>query len=227
MRNPLPFLLALDTSTHWVSIALYDGASLLCEYTWFSRDVHTVELAPTVQQALQRLGMTAENLSCVAVALGPGSFTALRVGIALAKGLAIGGRLSLVGVPTLDILATAQPPLNMPLIATLRAGRGRLAVRRYEFQGESWQAQQDYQILTVEELAARIDAPTYLCGEFAADERQTLAAHPHVRLAPPSLCLRRAGKLAELGWELWQAGKVADPATLAPIYLHLHEPIPT
>lgn len=96
MRNPAPFLLALDTSTHWVSFALYDGANLLCEHTWRSNDYHTVELAPMVNQALQRLGLTARQLTCVAVAIGPGSFTGLRVGIALAKGLVLGDRKSVV-----------------------------------------------------------------------------------------------------------------------------------
>ncbi len=227
MRQTQPLLLALDTSTHWVSVALYDGANILCEHTWLSRDYHTVELAPTVQGAFDRLGMTARQVTCVAVAIGPGSFTGLRVGIALAKGLAIGGRLPLVGVPTLDILATAQPALNLPLIAALRAGRGRLALRRYAFQEGCWQAQSDYQILTAEQLVSLLDRPTWLCGEFDASERQTLAAHPNAHLASPSLCLRRAGKLAELGWALWQAGQVADPVTLSPIYLHYHEPIAT
>lgn len=227
MRNPPPLLLALDTSTHWVSFALYDGASLLCEHTWRSNNYHTVELAPMVDQALQRLGMTARHLTCVAVAIGPGSFTALRVGIAFAKGLAIGGRMALVGVPTLDILAAAQPPLNLPMIAALRAGRGRLALRGYEYRSGRWQAQGDDQILTLEQLAQRIEQPTWLCGEFEAAERQTLSANPNIQLAPPSQCLRRAGYLAELGWALWQAGQVADPTTLAPIYLHYHEPIPS
>ncbi|GAB4477430.1 MAG: tRNA (adenosine(37)-N6)-threonylcarbamoyltransferase complex dimerization subunit type 1 TsaB [Anaerolineales bacterium] len=227
MRNPNPLLLAIDTSTHWVSVALYDGANILCEHTWLSRDYHTVELAPTVQEALQRLGMKAGQLTCVAVAIGPGSFTGLRVGIALAKGLVIAAHIPLVAVPTLDILAAAQPALNLPMIATLRAGRGRLALRRYEFQNGTWQAQGDYRILTVEQLVESIDHPTYLCGEFDAAERQTLVAHPNVRLALPTLCLRRAGKLAEIGWDLWRAGKVTDPETLSPIYLHIHEPIPT
>jgi tRNA threonylcarbamoyladenosine biosynthesis protein TsaB len=210
-----------------VSFALYDGANLLCEHTWRSNDYHTVELAPMVNQALQRLGLTARQLTCVAVAIGPGSFTGLRVGIALAKGLVLGGRMALVGVPSLDILAAAQPPLDLPMIATLRAGRSRFALRRYGWDGEAWQAQDEYQILTLEQLAEMVDRPTWLCGEFDARERQALSAHPHIRLAAAWLCLRRAGRLAELGWARWQAGQVADPASLAPIYLHYHEPIPS
>ncbi len=227
MRNPPPLLLALDTSTHWVSLALYDGVNILCEHTWMSRDYHTVELAPTLHQALERLGMKAGQLTCVAVAIGPGSFTGLRVGIALAKGLAIAGRLPLVGVPSLDILAAAQPMLHLPLIAALRAGRGRLALRRYVFGEEGWKASGDYQILTAEQLCATLDQPTYLCGEFDAVERQILSTHPQVQLASPSLCLRRAAKLAEMGWAHWQSGVMTDPTTLSPIYLHYHEPIPT
>ncbi|MCS6908205.1 MAG: tRNA (adenosine(37)-N6)-threonylcarbamoyltransferase complex dimerization subunit type 1 TsaB [Anaerolineales bacterium] len=222
-----PLLLALDTSTHWVSVALYDGVSLLSEHTWLSRDYHTIELAPTVHQALERLGRSARELSCVAVAIGPGSFTGLRVGIALAKGLALGNRIPLVGVPSLDVLAASQPVMKLPMIAALRAGRGRLALRRYECREDKWQAQGEYQILTAEQLAAALDQPTWLCGEFDSAERQILSARPNALLASPFLCLRRAGKLAEIGWQLWQSGKLSDPATLSPIYLHFHEPIPT
>lgn len=226
MRNLTPLLLALDTSTHWVSIALYNGTNILCEHTWFSQNYHTVELAPTIQGALERLEITAAQLTCIAVAIGPGSFTGLRVGIALAKGLAIGGRIPLVSVPSLDILASAQPALNLPMIVTLRAGRGRIALRRYQCREGAWQAQGDYQILTPEQLASALDQPTWLCGEFEASERRILTANPNVQLASPSLCLRRAGTLAEIGWRLWQAGQTTSPASLTPIYLHFHEPIP-
>ena len=61
--------------------------------------------------------------------LGPGSFTGLRIGLALAKGMALARHLPVIGVPTLDILAAAQPVREENLVAILLAGRGRLAYR--------------------------------------------------------------------------------------------------
>src|SRR5512134_776723 len=129
-------LLALDTSTRTVGVAVYDGQQVLSEATWISGDHHTVDLAPAVLQALARAGLQVSDLQALAVATGPGSFTGLRVGLALAKGLALAHHLALVGVPTLDALALAQPVLDMPLAAVLRAGRGRLAVAWFQNAGE-------------------------------------------------------------------------------------------
>ena len=120
-------VLALDTSTRTVGLALYDGVQVLSEAVWTSNDYHTVELAPAIAETFQKTGLDAGALGALAVALGPGSFTGLRVGLALAKGLALARKLPLVGIPTLDILAAAQPLLRraepVHLAAVLRAGR--------------------------------------------------------------------------------------------------------
>jgi tRNA threonylcarbamoyladenosine biosynthesis protein TsaB len=82
-------------------------------------------------------------------------------------------------------------------------------------------------IMTVDELADSIEKPTLVAGELSAEERQRLARKKvNVMLAPPSLCVRRPSVLAEMAWARWQNGKTDEPASLAPIYLHLAEPIP-
>src|SRR5512138_1031812 len=102
-------LLAVDTSTAQVGLALYDGSQVVSEYAWRSSQRHTVELAPAVAELLARSSLTMDNVQALGVALGPGSFTSLRVGLSLVKGLALARHLPLVGIPTLDILAAAQP----------------------------------------------------------------------------------------------------------------------
>ncbi len=82
-------LLAVDTSTAQVGLAIYDGAQVLAEYAWRSNQHHTIELAPAIAELLKRSGLTMENMLALGVALGPGSFTSLRVGLSLVKGLAI------------------------------------------------------------------------------------------------------------------------------------------
>ncbi|MFO7584161.1 MAG: tRNA (adenosine(37)-N6)-threonylcarbamoyltransferase complex dimerization subunit type 1 TsaB, partial [Anaerolineales bacterium] len=74
-------LLALDTSTPQIGIALYDGARVLAEHLWVSKARHTVELAPAVAQMLQQTGTDISQVAAVGVAIGPGSFTSLRVGL--------------------------------------------------------------------------------------------------------------------------------------------------
>jgi len=227
MRTHATLLLAIDSSTRSVGLALYDGAQVLNETVWTSQDYHTVELAPAVSLALQRLGVTASALAALGVATGPGSFTGLRVGLALAKGLAMARGLPLVGIPTLDILAAAQPPMEMPLVATLRAGRGRLAVGWYRSIAGAWQSTQKVEVLTLEELIRKVLEPTSVCGELSKEDREYLAGGgPNIRLSTPAGSLRHPSYLAEMAWKRWKAGQVDNPATLSPIYLHYNDPIP-
>jgi tRNA threonylcarbamoyladenosine biosynthesis protein TsaB len=80
---------------------------------------------------------------------------------------------------------------------------------------------------TAEELAQSIHKPSLICGELSSDERQLLARkHKNVILATPAQSLRRPGFLAEIAWNRWQAGQIDEPVALAPIYLHVAEPIP-
>jgi tRNA threonylcarbamoyladenosine biosynthesis protein TsaB len=227
MRSHPSLLLALDTSTRTVGLALYDGAQALHETVWVSQDYHTVELAPAVAQALQRAGVSVDALGALGVAIGPGSFTGLRVGLALAKGLALARNLPLVGIPTLDFLAAAQPLLDMPLAAVLRAGRGRLAVGWYGAVEGVWQPTKKVEVLTLQELARKAGQASLVCGELSKEDREFLAAEqPGIRLATPAQSLRRPSYLAEMAWKRWKAGQVDDPTSLAPIYLHYNEPIP-
>ena len=122
-------LLAVDTSTRTVGVALYDGSQVLSESVWTSRDYHTVELAPAVARVLARAGIAVANLQALAVATGPGSFTGLRVGLALVKGLSLAAHLPVLGIPSLDVLAEAQPVKVRRLCypaGGARAARGRL-----------------------------------------------------------------------------------------------------
>lgn len=214
-------LIAIDTSTRLIGVALYDGVQIISEMVWLSQQYHTVELAPTVSSLMERAGIPLSELKVVAVALGPGSFTGLRIGISLAKGMALAGRLAIVGVPTFDILAAAQPPADLPMAAVLQAGRSRLAVGWYKHYSGKWKSDHQIQVLTPRELADRIKSPTIVCGELSEVERRIFKRkRKNVILATPAQSLRRPSYLAELGWRRWQKGMTDDPATLAPNYLH-------
>ena len=219
-------LLAVDTSTAQVGLAIYDGTQVLSEYAWRSSQRHTVELAPAVSELLRRCGLRMEDVQALGVALGPGSFTSLRVGLSLVKGLALSRGLPLVGIPTLDILAAAQTSSRFPLIVVIQAGRGRLAAGWYKRSKNGWQANGPARVITVDGLLQEVKNPVMICGELTAEERQKLAGKPEVRLLSPVQSVRRPAMLAELAWSRWQAGDVDNDATLAPIYLHVAEPIP-
>jgi tRNA threonylcarbamoyladenosine biosynthesis protein TsaB len=221
-------LLAVDTSTAQIGLAVYDGSQVISEYAWRSLrgGHHTVELAPAIFDLLRRCGLRMEDVRAIGVALGPGSFTSLRVGLSLVKGLALSRGWPLIGIPTLDILAAAQVPSKLPLVVLIQAGRGRVAAGWYKRSRNAWRARGAARVVTVEALINEVKSPVIVCGELNAEQRQLMARKPEVQFVSPAQSIRRPAVLAELAWARWQAGDVDDEATLAPIYLHVAEPVP-
>jgi len=221
-------LLAIDTSTAQVGLALYDGVQVLGEMTWTTRQHHTTELAPALAGLLKRSGVSMEMIEALGVAIGPGSFTSLRVGLALAKGIALARHLPLVGISTLDIIAAAQPSGVHPLAVVIQAGRKRIAVGWYKFSENGWQAEGGVKSATVDELADGIEHPTHIAGELTSEDRSRLSRkRTNILLASPVHCVRRPSILADLAWARRQKNEMDDPASLAPIYLHVEgTPIP-
>ena len=219
-------LLAVDTSTAQVGLAVYDGSQVIGEYAWRSNRRHTMELAPAVFELLTRCGLTMNDIRALGVALGPGSFTSLRVGLSLVKGFALARNLPLIGIPTLDILAAAQPLSRFPLLAAIQAGRGRLAAGWYRRSRGRWRAKGEPLVVTAKALVEELKSPVIVCAELTVDERELLAGNAEIQIVSPANSVRRPAILAELAWKRWQAGDVDDRAALAPIYLHVAEPIP-
>ena len=236
-------LLAVDTSTPQIGLAFYDGAQVLAESLWTSKARHTVELAPALTDMLTHTGLKIAQIEALGVAIGPGSFTSLRVGLSFVKGLAFARSLPTFGINTLDIVAASQTPGQWPLLCTLPAGRGRLAVGRYirhTHQPESsleaetlttgyglkWKNNGAAVIMTAAELATSVLENTFVCGDLNAAERMLLVKNEHIKLISPALSMRRPAILAELAYTRWQTDTADDISNLAPLYLHLTDPIP-
>lgn len=214
-------ILAIDTSTQWMGIALLQDTQILYEKVWRTSRRHTVELAPAIQQAVQDCGLQISDLKAIGVALGPGSFTSLRIGLAVAKGLALTQRIPVVGIPSLDITAASLPVQDIPLIAVLRAGRERLAAQTYQAEDNRWKSSGEITITTALELESAINCPTLVCGELEPEERRILERRWRNALLPdPADCVRRPARLAVLTAERFKTGQFDDVVTLAPIYLH-------
>lgn len=219
-------LLAIDTATRFMSLALHDGHELLAEQTLAIGNHHTTELAPALRHMLAVCEVTMAQLTALAVSTGPGSYTGLRIGVALAKGLAAAHRLPLVGVSTLDTLAAGHPQAAIGLIAVVQAGRGRVIVKTYRWRKNRWGSHAEPQLMDWETLFASVDGPALLTGEVnragveALQQAQTNGIP--VTLAAPADRLRRAGVMADVAWALLQETpdkSIFAAARLLPIYV--------
>ena len=222
-------LLAIDTATRMASLALYNADGVLAETTWRSRENHTVELTAQIVRLMDLVGSAKNELQAIGVALGPGSFTGLRVGMSVAKGLAFGSRIPLVGVPTLDAMAHAHAWQSLPIWAILAAGRGRYSVARYAARRGAAKRVGDYALVDAAGLADLVHregeadkaARAFFCGDVDAALARLLAERLGTRaaFASPALNARRAAFLAELAWARYQRGESDDTASLAPMYM--------
>lgn len=111
-------LLAFDTATHAVTVALHDGSGVVSESTVVDALRHGELLAPGVKRVLDEVGVTPRELTRIAVGVGPGPFTGLRVGIMTARTMGAVLGIPVVGVCTLDVVAAAVTSAGPFLVAT-------------------------------------------------------------------------------------------------------------
>jgi tRNA threonylcarbamoyladenosine biosynthesis protein TsaB len=210
--------LSIDTASEMASVAVSDEGRLVAEITWECRRNHSVELLPTIDRLLPLAHCEKGDLTAIFVCIGPGGYTGLRVGMSAAKGLAYGRKLKVVGVGRLELDAYPHAGFQGPIVAVHKAGRGELAWA--EYQGSPWLELQAPRLSKPDELASSLQRGTLVIGEI--DEKFTTAiadAGVDVVYAPNVASVRRAGALAELGFERLSRGEDEDPALLKPVYL--------
>lgn len=217
-------LLALDTATQLMSLALYDGYNLLAEQTWHTDFNHSIQLAPSLQSLLSRANVASTDLTALAVCIGPGSYSGLRVGVSLAKGMAAARHLPLIGISALDIIAAAQPHYSDGLIVVVQAGRERIIVGRYQWRKGHWSPRGEVQLMDWDTLLDSVDGPAHISGEISPAGHAILAKAKEkalpITLVPAAFRLRRAGFLAQEAWERFKADEAGfEAAKLVPFYI--------
>jgi len=213
-------LLAIDTSTRYAGVALADAQRVISLRCWYSTSNHTTQLMPAVSELLTLHKLTPGQLSGIAVALGPGGFSALRVGLSAAKGLALAARKPLVGVGTLDLEAFPYLESGLPVCALLDAGRREVASAHFRAGGAR---SRDDTIGAPQELLETITEATIFCGEglwpWVALVREHLG--PLGVVVGGSSPAGRLWSLAQLGRQRLEAGEYDDLAALQPCYLRM------
>jgi len=204
-------LLAIDTSTNLTGLACYDADGLLGECAWQSGRDHTAQLLPQLTLLLRHVGRPRDSISAIGIALGPGSWSGLRVGMSTAKGLALARGLPIVGVGTLEALLHQHARQGVAVIPLIRLGRERFATA---------DAAREPRNTTLAELCAEINGPALFVGDVDAEMQTILRGKLGVRahFLTPAANPRRPGYLAELAWQRLQAGAADNVATLEPIY---------
>lgn len=221
-------VLALEAATGMASLALVQAdGTLVAEHTFAARRTLAQRLLPAAERLLADGELTPAAVDAVAVGLGPGSFTSLRVVLATAKGIALAGGLPLLGVGSLEVLAAGAPLLaRKPVCAVIAAPKRHVYAGLYaRLSDVQTNCLFGPELLAIEELAARLGAleqEIVVAGALSEADRAALAAAGCV-FVPPVYGVPRAAVTAQLALPRLLRGERHDPHTLSPLYIHPSE----
>ena len=219
----MPLILSLETATGCGSVALTRGSihtgRLLAEVIAQPERTHSRQLLGSVEWAMQVVGVSWQDIDAVAVSIGPGSFTGLRIGLAAAKGIVFAIGKPLLAVPTLDAVALSCPLLDMPLWCLLDARKQEVYAACYDAGSQIGPAE----AVRPELLAQRITVPAAVAGPGLAEYHAVFTAIDDLRLIPPALSSHRASLIGFLAAERLTRGELSDPALTVPLYVRPSE----
>jgi tRNA threonylcarbamoyladenosine biosynthesis protein TsaB len=204
----------VETSTLAGGVAILEDDRVRGEYVLDVSATHSERLLPAIDHVLGDAGWGPGDLQGLAVAVGPGSFTGLRIGLSAVKGLALALGVPVAAVPTLDAMAAALPFATLPVCPVLDARKGEVYCSLYRWEDGVMQRQWDYAALPPASLAARLTEPVIMLGDGAH-----LVRAPQARLAPPHRRLPSPAAVGVLGLARLARGESVAAAALTPIYL--------
>jgi tRNA threonylcarbamoyladenosine biosynthesis protein TsaB len=216
-------VLAIETATYCGGVAILDSQKLLASLHLNTRKTHSERLMVSIHTLLNELSFGLDDLDGIVISRGPGSFTGIRIGMSVAKGLAFAAKKPLVAVSTLEALASRYAPEGFLICPVIDARRQEVFAAIYEKSADSssLRPKSDEMVLSIERLLSNIKAPAVFSGDgslkYQSIIRETLGPNGH--FAPPTRMLPSAEDVALLGLESLRQGKIADPSLLEPTYL--------
>ena len=185
---------------------------------------HSERLMSMVDRLLEDCRWTLAQVQGLAVSIGPGSFTGLRVGAATVKGLALALGLPVAAVPTLDALAANLPFADAPVCTLLDARKGEVYVCLYQWTGQAMERRSDYLALPPQDVAEWLRAPVIVLGDGVPACRPYLERlGDGVRVAPAAQSVPSAAMIGQIGHGMLLAGKGISGDALQPFYLRPSE----
>jgi len=221
-------ILSVDSATPVAGVALIDQNKILAENFLNIGNTHSEQLLPLIEQTLKGVKLSLQDIDGIAVSIGPGSFTGLRIGLATAKGLAQVADIKLVAVPTLDALAQNVVGSDGYICPILNARKGEVYTALFETTDSRLNRISEYQALSpialCEQLKEFGKTVTFL-GDGVFEYRQVINSQIGnlARWAPLHNLLPRASSLAVLGLKELEQGKSENIFTLTPFYLRKSE----
>jgi len=210
-------ILGIETATQICSVALINERSVLGEYYLNIRNAHERVITSAIDRLLQDARIRVQEVDAIAVSIGPGSFTGLRIGLSLAKGLALPDDIPLTGVNTLYALAHQAPVKEGMICPVIHSRATEFYFAMYERQNGKDILRQDVQVKELEELAAFLPNDASLIGQPYSKVKE-LADKKGCEVLPEKFHRPSAVAIAEIGYEQILQNKKDNLLTLEPYY---------
>jgi tRNA threonylcarbamoyladenosine biosynthesis protein TsaB len=221
-----PVILALETATMCGSIAIVAEGQCLAEFSLQTKETHSRRLLAGVDWIFGEASLGWPDIDAIAVSLGPGSFTGLRIALSTAKGLALASGKKMLGVGTLDGLAAQMFGARQLICPVLDARKNEIYCGLYRCNEQGiLQRQGDYLVLKPEELCERVKEPVILLGDGTTTYGDVFVEHLGnlVTMAPMASYFPRASTIGLLAVDKWQSKEFLNPAAAEPIYIRPSE----
>ncbi len=219
-------VLGIDTCTSCESVGLIDDGEVISDYLLNIPVTHSERLLGAVEFVLREACCPIGNIDGWAIALGPGSFTGLRIGVGTVKGLAFATGKPVAGVSILDVLASQIAPTPHLICPILDARKSEVYTAFYRYEkGTFLRRQSDYQAIRPEDLVKKITEPTIFLGDGVKTYGDFLLnSLPSSAIFPPApLHVSHGSMVAKLGFELLSKGEHLNLSTFSPIYIRPSE----
>lgn len=219
------YVLGIETATMTGSVAVMTEYRLLAEYTLTSQMTHTERLLSAIDHLLTAAALRVHDLDGIAVSVGPGSFTGLRIGVTTAKSLAYSLRKPVAAIPSLDALATQFVLTDMLICPMLDARKKEVYAALYRPAGTHMKRVSEYAVIAPERFLREIQEPTVFLGDGVLAYRSMIESivGENAVFADPAHLFPRGSLIAQCGCERIAQGDTDDCLALTPLYVRQSE----
>ncbi len=219
-------ILAIETSTMLGGVAITgESEGLIVEVRLNVRTAHSERLMTAIDNALKQAGMDVSDIDVFGVAIGPGSFTGLRIGLSTVKGFSYATGKPIVSVPTLEAFAWNFPYSVYPVCAMLDARKKEVYAAVFRWRNGAFERVMNETSIKPADLVNALKGPVIFAGEGALLYREVIEeiAGENAVFAPPHCMVPSPSNVAYLGLKKAVNGDFSEPVSLVPFYIRKSE----
>lgn len=191
-------ILGIDTSTMAANVAVLEDDKLICEYTINTKKTHSQKLMPMIENMLKLSDLDIKEIDAIAICVGPGSFTGLRIGMATVKAMAHVNNIPLIGVNSLEILGANMDLCNRNICSILDAQRNQVYMNKYILKDDKITELEEISIKPIDELLEEISSSNedwVLVGEAVYKYKEKIEEISNITIPSPANNITKASTL--------------------------------